>query len=177
MRLAYQLQRIPRGKGITSRFFPTCPLHTFSTVPALTRVFGTGIDLAHIPRFETTLSRYGDRFLNKALHATEISELKSIPEVPDGPRRRATFLASRWAAKEAFTKAVGARLLFPEMRVGKPSSGPPAPVLMLEGEALAYVLGKELKTHLTLSHDGDYATAMVVLEQQVDLKALLAGLP
>lgn len=54
------------------------------------RVFGLGVDIAHIPRFARTLERHGERFLKKAYHPTEIEEFYARE-----PSQRAVFLASR----------------------------------------------------------------------------------
>lgn len=132
-------------------------------------MFGIGVDIAHIPRFERLLQRHADRFLVKALHPAEIAQLRRIittddhkssnDQMPSGAESAEatdvstaaassaavdsdaaataaafvaasssttrlaaiTFVASRWAAKEAMVKATGQRLLFPEMRVARNS--------------------------------------------------------
>lgn len=56
----------------------------------LPRVFGLGVDIAHIPRFARTFERHGERFLNKAFHPTEIEAFYARE-----PSQRAVYLASR----------------------------------------------------------------------------------
>lgn len=56
----------------------------------LPRVFGLGVDIAHIPRFARTFERHGERFLKKAYHPTEIEAFYARE-----PSQRAFYLASR----------------------------------------------------------------------------------
>lgn len=81
-------------------------------------------------------------------------------------QRKDTFLASRWAAKEAAYKAFTRhRIPFPDFKIANDSKG--RPELKLEGMALD--LAKEMKigeTFLSISHDTDYATATVILTTQ-----------
>ncbi|TYZ62275.1 hypothetical protein PybrP1_011394, partial [[Pythium] brassicae (nom. inval.)] len=82
------------------------------------RVFGIGADVAHVPRFQRAFARYGDRFLRRAFHPDEIREFYCKP-----PAARASFLASRWAVKEAAFKAFQRyRVLFPEICVARQES-------------------------------------------------------
>jgi phosphopantetheine--protein transferase-like protein len=82
------------------------------------RVFGVGVDVAHVPRFRRTLARFGERFLRRAFHPEEVAELRARR-----PEDRAVFLASRWAVKEAAFKAFhGHRVPFPDLRVTKTAS-------------------------------------------------------
>lgn len=121
-------------------------------------------------------SSFLSRFMTKALHPTEAATLLTMPSgTATDLRRRAAFLASRWAAKEAFTKAVGSRLLFPEMELRARSRGP-APALLLHGAAAAYMAGNALRTpvQVSVSHDGEYAVAVVTLEQCAETAAAAA---
>jgi holo-[acyl-carrier protein] synthase len=147
----------------------------------VTSLYGSGIDLAHIPRFRASLTSYGDRLLAKMMHPLEITEFNALPAW-DGDRR-ARFVASRWAAKEALTKALNVpgrdkiRLLFPEMRVARPSTGSsPAPILELSGDAAEHLTRLSLAPpRLSLTHDGDYAAAVVTVERvaTLDIAALV----
>jgi len=125
-------------------------------------IFGIGVDIAHIPRFQAILSRVRDRFLSKLLHPKEISQFHSLI-----PLRQPQFVASRWAVKEAVVKSAGKRLLFPEMQIAK-SLDPldPRPHLVVEGATLAMFRQHSIQPHISLSHDTDYAIAYVLLETQ-----------
>ncbi len=121
---------------------------------------GVGVDVVHIPRIAKALDRWGSRFLERLFAAREIAA---------GEERfdRARFFALRFAAKEAFVKAVGTGMRRPfrwhAVEVRNDSLGRPF-----------IVLGKELESwcrdqrierwHLSLSDDGDYAIAFVVVE-------------
>ena len=79
-------------------------------------MFGVGIDLCRIDRVQRLFDLYGARFLRRAYHESEILHFQELPL-----SRRPTFLAGRWAVKEACLKAAGVRLLFPEI-VSLPSA-------------------------------------------------------
>lgn len=75
------------------------------------RVFGIGVDIALISRFERSFARFGERLLMRAFHQQEIAEFHARPSA-----ERAMFLASRWAMKEATFKAFQRyRVLFPDI--------------------------------------------------------------
>lgn len=89
-----------------------------------TVMYGVGIDLAYIPRFQRILTKYGNRFLKRAFHPAEIEQFQKLAtapspaptsSVPTINARQCQFIASRWAVKEATVKAAGCRLLFPEI--------------------------------------------------------------
>lgn len=125
---------------------------------------GIGIDLAKIQRFERTLAKFGPRFLKKVLHTSEIQKFEALS--PDLPQQRSQFIASRWAVKEAAVKASGIRLYFPDIRVLRaPGSQDPRPVLEVFGQSKLQLTERHMLTsHVSLSHDGDYTTAVVVFE-------------
>ena len=154
-------------------------------------VRGIGVDLCSVSRVARLAHRYGERFLLRAFHERESAAYRALL-ARDGASScssegrtcsassaaAARFLASRWAAKEALHKALGdERLLFPEVEVtrraggaqagdggrnGGGASGPPA--FAFHGAAAARVAAAGVSMALlSLSHDGDYAVAMVVL--------------
>eukprot|EP00941_MAST-03F_sp_MAST-3F-sp1_P004080 g4080.t1 len=123
-------------------------------------VVGLGIDLSHIPRFRGLLSRYEDRFLRRAFHDNEIEEYRTITS----EERKITYIASRWAAKEAAYKAFGGkwRIPFPDMYVTRCSTGEPELVFAGIAKCKAKELGID-QNMLTISHDGEYCVAEVLL--------------
>jgi len=148
-------------------------------------LYGIGVDIAHIPRFQRIYERHGMQFLRKCLHPTEIKQIQALA-APSGfkaadaadavdaaaPPAVLTFLASRWAAKEALIKAAGSRLLFPEMLVSRDSSvgaADPRARIVLSGAALQWsaAQGVESEPLLALSHDGEYAVAFVAVQRKI----------
>ncbi|KAG7385955.1 hypothetical protein PHYPSEUDO_000917 [Phytophthora pseudosyringae] len=141
------------------------------------RVFGIGVDVALASRFERSFARFGERLLTRAFHPQEIAEFLTRPAAA-----RATFLASRWAVKEATFKAFQRyRVRFPEIHaVRRGLEGPAVPTSLPvmerskalrlqfsgETEALAKRLGL-VEPLVSISHDGDYAVAYVLLQQEV----------
>lgn len=167
--------------------------HTFATGvggDSTRQVWGVGTDVTHMPRFERLLELYGNRLVERVCSDDEAAQLRHIPA--DDVARRTAFLASRWAAKEAAYKALGRwRVLFPELQVevhsssgGRtggaghhdldtddgddsttPQRGHQGPRLVLLGEAKAIARQHGVGAlHLSLSHDGEYAVAFVVVE-------------
>ena len=127
-------------------------------------IVGIGTDLADIRRITQTLDRFGDRFVQRCF--TEIEQLKS-----EKRRNRAESYAKRWAAKEACSKALGTGLrmgvAWREMGVVNLPSG--KPTLELTGGAaqrLARLIPDEHHPHLhlTITDDGAYAQAFVIIE-------------
>lgn len=123
-------------------------------------ILGIGTDLCEVSRIERALERFGERFAARILVASEI-------EVFRRRRARAGYLAKRFAAKEAFSKALGVGIRYPvnwhnvwvvNERSGKPAlefSRPLAALLKRRGVA---------KVHLSLTDEIGMACAFVVIE-------------
>lgn len=124
-------------------------------------ILGTGIDIIEVERIRASFQKFGDRFVNRILRPAEIAYCLQH-------RDPAPFLAARFAAKEAISKAfgtgIGAQLGWQDMEVGRKTSGEPFVILhdgglrLLESRAARAV-------HLSLSHTQAHATAMAILEQ------------
>ena len=114
----------------------------------------TGIDIVQVDRIERLIASSGASFLNRVFTSVELSECGV-----DSQR-----LAARWAAKEAAMKALGQgldRIAPTDVEVGKGPHG--APVLTLYGSALTAADSSGWSSwSVSISHDGDYATAIVV---------------
>ncbi len=122
-------------------------------------IHGIGVDIVRISRIREAVQRWGDRFLERVF--TEQERKYCFKKVNPYPS-----LAARFAAKEAFIKAVSTPVVISlrEIETVNDSSG--APVLRLHGKAES-ILGKisaNKEVHLSMSHDGDYAVAFVVIE-------------
>jgi holo-[acyl-carrier protein] synthase len=116
-------------------------------------ILGIGIDIVDIKRFKRALERWGDSFTGRVFTEDELSYClsKKRPEV---------HLAARFAAKEAFFKAIGIRegiRRFTDITVMRRENG--APVLSVPA------LPSSMALHLSISHDGANCVAQVVAEE------------
>lgn len=126
-------------------------------------VIGIGIDLVAVDRIARVLRRRGERFLARVYTA---GELAACPPGEQYARR----LAARFAAKEAALKALGTGLAggirWREIEVRRAAGG--RPEIVLHGRAAEYAAGLGVsRMHLSLSHDGPFAAAVVVAERDM----------
>ena len=123
-------------------------------------ILGIGIDIIEVQRIQASYEKFGERFLNRILHPNEISYCLSH-------RTPGPFLAARFAAKEAISKAfgtgIGAQLGWKDMEVGRKESGEPFVILHERGQALLRSRGGRTVL-ISLSHTQAHATAVAVLE-------------
>jgi holo-[acyl-carrier protein] synthase len=128
-------------------------------------IVGLGSDLCNIERIQNSLDRFGDRFIQRVF--TPVEQAKAARR----PLTRAGTLAKRFAAKEAFSKAVGtgfkAGVFMKDIGVVNAASG--APTLNLTGGAKARLdamvpPGHKAVVHLTLTDDHPWAQAFVIIE-------------
>ena len=128
-------------------------------------IVGIGSDLCNIERIEKSLDRWGDKFLNRVFTDVERRKAASRPHTSAGT------LAKRFAAKEAFSKAVGTgfkRGVFMK-DIGVVNRPGGAPTLELTGGALLQLegmipAGHKPVIHLTLTDDHPWAQAFVIIE-------------
>ena len=127
-------------------------------------IVAIGSDLCNIERIQSSLDRFGERFLNRVF--TEVERGKAERR----PFTRAGTLAKRFAAKEAFSKAVGTGfkrgVYMKDIGVVNAPSG--APTLALTGGAKARLdaltpPGHAVNVHLTMTDDHPWAQAFVIL--------------
>ncbi len=124
-------------------------------------IYGIGTDLVNIKRIEETLFRFGDRFLQRILSEEEVAECAKSAQ----PAR---FVAKRFAAKEAFSKAygtgIGESIGWHDIRITHDTLGKP----LIETSA---VLRDKLQAlditqmHLSITDEAEQALAFVVIEQ------------
>ena len=128
-------------------------------------IIGTGSDLCNIERIANSLTRFGERFENRVFTDVEIAKARRRPFTIAG-----TY-AKRFAAKEAFSKAVGTGfkrgVFMKDIGVVNAPSG--APTLALTGGAALRLEeitpdGHEARIHLTLTDDHPWAQAFVIIE-------------
>lgn len=125
-------------------------------------IYGIGIDLVKVKRIEEALERWGERFQNKVFTPGEVrycSQKKS-----PSPN-----FAARFAAKEAFVKALGIGIRrgmhWKDVEVQRGSLG--KPVLKINGRAVEICQKERIDgLFLSLTHDGEYSGAVVVLEKK-----------
>jgi holo-[acyl-carrier protein] synthase len=123
-------------------------------------IYGIGIDMVEILRIEKALQRWGDRFLTRVFTKLEIEYCYNMAY----PSAR---FALRFAAKEAFSKAlglgIGRGVSFRHIEVMNAPNGQPHLNLYSKAKELCNHHGVK-KSHLSLSDEGLYAVAMVILE-------------
>eukprot|EP00002_Diphylleia_rotans_P009674 TRINITY_DN2004_c0_g1_i2.p1 TRINITY_DN2004_c0_g1~~TRINITY_DN2004_c0_g1_i2.p1 ORF type:complete len:141 (+),score=31.37 TRINITY_DN2004_c0_g1_i2:99-521(+) len=131
-------------------------------------IVGIGTDIALLARFApfaaTHTAHTPTRLATKILHPSELLTLARV----DSHHAVASFLAARWAAKEAIYKACccvrGAGLLFPEIQI---LSEQGRPQVILHGSSKAHAEKMMIdRIHLSISHDGPYVLAFSIAEAQ-----------
>lgn len=123
-------------------------------------IYGIGTDIVEVARIEDSIEQFGDDFAKRILAE---SEFASYLESHIKPR----FLAKRFAAKEAFSKALGTGLrapaIFQNIAVSHDELG--KPILIFATELQAFLQSKNiLQTHISISDEKNLAAAFVVLE-------------
>jgi len=123
-------------------------------------IYGIGVDLVHVPRMESVLDRWGDRFLERVFTPGERALCLSRA-------RPGSAFALRFAAKEAFSKAVGLGMRkgvrWRDIETYHHPGGRPG--LRVHGTCLDICRDRGITAmHVSLSDERDYATAVVILE-------------
>ena len=123
-------------------------------------ILGVGIDIIEVGRIQSSLEKFGERFVNRVLHPNEIAYCNSH-------KKPAQFVAARFAAKEAISKAfgtgIGSQLGWHDMEVGRKESGEPYVILHEGGQKLLQARGGRAVL-ISLSHTQQHATAVAILE-------------
>jgi len=123
-------------------------------------ILGVGIDIIEVERIAASYEKFGERFVNRILLPGEIAYCRSH-------KNPAPFLAVRFAAKEAISKAFGtgicARLGWRDIEIRRKDSGEPFVVLHGKGRKL-FKSRRARRLLISLSHTQNYAVATAVLE-------------
>ena len=123
-------------------------------------ILGVGIDIIEVARIAASYEKFGERFVNRILLPDEIAYCQSY-------KQPAPFLAARFAAKEAISKAfgtgIGAQLGWQDMEIRRKESGEPFVVLHGKGKKL-FKSRKAKRLLVSLSHTQNYAAVTAVLE-------------
>ena len=123
-------------------------------------IYGVGTDIVEVERIEKALERFGEKFAKRILSDSELKRFQ-------GHRQKANFLAKRFAAKEAFTKALGTGIHAPANWHGVWVKNLPSGKPVLEfSSALQDLMQKRkiLNHHLSLADERGMAVATVILE-------------
>ncbi len=127
-------------------------------------IYGVGTDVCDIRRIRASLERHGERFAAKVLSANELATWKA--RGARWPERGVRYLATRFSAKEAFSKAVGLGMRMPMTwrlcEIANQASG--APVVVLHGALKTWFETKGLRAQLSLSDETDYAVSFCIVE-------------
>jgi holo-[acyl-carrier-protein] synthase len=130
-------------------------------------IYGIGTDICDIRRIKAALDRNGDRFASKILSDTEFKVWKA--RSVRWPERGVRYLATRFSAKEAFSKAIGMGMRMPMTwrlcEVSKAASGKPE--IVLHGGLKDWFAEKGLTAHITVTDESDYAASFCVVEKRI----------
>jgi holo-[acyl-carrier protein] synthase len=132
-------------------------------------IFGIGTDIQKVDRIREALVRHGDRFVERILGPDEILiyRRRSARDAVHEGVRGVTFLATRFAAKEAISKALGLGMRMPmrwrAAQILKEASGKPR--VATDAVLSAWMDERSLIAHVTLTDDADYAVAFAVVER------------
>ena len=128
-------------------------------------IFGIGTDILRIDRIAQTIGRRGERFAEKILGPQELE--KYHRRKAKVASRGLQFLATRFAAKEAFSKAIGLGMRMPmtwrSMQVLNAPSG--KPIVVTSGALTDFMQQHGLSAHVTITDEVEYAVAFVIVEK------------
>jgi len=129
-------------------------------------IYGIGTDVCDVRRIAATLERRGERFAERVLGPHELMVFHERRAKVEA--RGVSYLATRFSAKEAFSKAIGLGMRSPmrwrDCEIVKAPSG--KPLIRLHGELAAWFEQRALQAHVSVSDETDYATSFVVVETQ-----------
>lgn len=127
-------------------------------------IYGIGTDVCDIRRIQATLQRQGDRFAHKVLGDAELAVWRA--RTARWPQRGLSYLATRFSAKEAFSKAIGLGMRMPmSWRRCEILNHPGGqPYIRLHGDLEAWFAERRLRAHVTVSDEADHAASFVVVE-------------
>ena len=127
-------------------------------------IYGIGTDICDIRRIRASLDKHGERFAQKVLSDNEMQTYRA--RSARWPERGVRYVATRFSAKEAFSKAIGMGMRMPMTwrlcEVAKLPSG--QPTLVLHGVLKEWFEAKGLSAYVSVSDESDYATSYVVVE-------------
>ncbi len=127
-------------------------------------IYGIGTDICDVRRIRASLARHGERFAQKILSDAEFATWQA--RSARWPERGVRYLATRFSAKEAFSKAIGLGMTMPMSwrlcEVGNLPSG--QPTVVLHGALKDWFDARALSAHLSVTDESDYAASFCVVE-------------
>ncbi|MEY4363489.1 MAG: hypothetical protein RLZZ24_841 [Pseudomonadota bacterium] len=127
-------------------------------------IYGIGTDICDVRRIRASLARHGERFAAKVLSDDELTTWRA--RAARWPERGVRFVATRFSAKEAFSKAIGLGMRMPmtwrACEVSKLPSG--QPIIVLHGALRTWFDARGLQAHISVSDETDYATSFCIVE-------------
>ncbi|GAB3494654.1 holo-ACP synthase [Curvibacter fontanus] len=131
-------------------------------------IYGIGTDICDVRRIRLSVERHGERFARRVLSDAEFILWKA--RSVRWPERGLRYLATRFSAKEAFSKAIGTGMRLPMTWRSCEISNLPSgkPVIVLHGELKTWFEAQGLSAHVSVTDETDYAASFVVVEQASD---------
>jgi holo-[acyl-carrier-protein] synthase len=127
-------------------------------------IFGIGTDICDVRRIAAAQTRHGDRFAQRVLGPAELQVWRARGQ--RWPERAVRYLATRFSAKEAFSKAVGLGLRMPmtwrHCEILNHASG--APYVLVHGSLHDWCAARDLRFHVSVSDESDYASSFCMAE-------------
>ncbi len=132
-------------------------------------IYGIGTDICDIRRIRASLERHGERFARKVLSDAEMETWRARSQ--RWPERGVRYLATRFSAKEAFSKAIGLGMRMPmtwrlceiaNRPAGHANAGKPN--IVLHGALKAWFEARDLRVHVSVTDESDYAASFCVVE-------------
>ncbi|QDL38867.1 holo-ACP synthase [Rhodoferax sediminis] len=128
-------------------------------------IYGIGTDICDVRRIRASVERHGERFAQKILSDVEFATWTA--RSARWPERGIRYLATRFSAKEAFSKAIGLGMRLPMSwrlcEVGKLASGKPC--IVLHGGLKTWFESQGLSAHVSVTDETDYAASFCVVEK------------
>lgn len=128
-------------------------------------IYGIGTDIVQISRIEGALARNGERFAEKILGPEELAKYRARRARSEV--RGLRFLATRFSAKEAFSKAIGLGMRMPmTWRSAQMLNAPSGkPIIVCSGVLEEFMRTHRLSAQVTISDEADYGVAFVIVTQ------------
>ena len=143
----------------------------FISIDLKRMIYGIGNDICDVRRIRASLERHGERFAARVLSEAELATWRH--RSARWPERGVRFVATRFSAKEAFSKAIGLGMVMPmtwrNCEVTNLPSG--QPTIVLHGALKEWFEARSLSVHLSLSDETDYAASFCVVEVAEAIKS------
>lgn len=129
-------------------------------------IYGIGTDIIRVPRIEAAIARNGERFAEKILGPEELEKYRRRKTKVEA--RGIRFLATRFAAKEAFSKAIGLGMHMPMTWRAMQTLNAPGgkPVVVTSGALKDFMDQNGLTAQVSITDEAEYAVAFVIVEKK-----------